>query len=97
MVQPPIKSAIERATAIRDHLVPLIQAASATHEANGVHTLLFMVAGFTITYRPIEDGLRMEVWRRNPLMRIEWNGTAVKLLSFRPGDWERTIMGLHEA
>jgi hypothetical protein len=96
MVRPPIKSRIERATAIRDHLVPLIQAASATHEASGVGTLLFMIAGFTITYRPIKDGMCMEVWRRKPLMQIEWNDTAVKLVSFKPGGWERTIMELHE-
>jgi hypothetical protein len=61
MVQPPSQSAIQRATAIRDHLVPLIQAASAKEGING-YPLLFMAGGFIIGYREVACGTRMEVW-----------------------------------
>jgi hypothetical protein len=95
MVQPPSQSAIQRAIAIRDHLVPLIQAASKREGMNG-YPLLFMAEGFVIGYREVAGGARMEVWRHRPLMRIEWNDEGVNNVSFKPGDWERAIMTLRE-
>jgi hypothetical protein len=53
--------------------------------------------GFIIGYRKVIRGTRMDVWRQRPLMRIEWNGAAVKVLSFAPGDWEQAVMALCEA
>jgi hypothetical protein len=96
MVQPPSQSAIQRATAIRDHLVPLIQAASKREGMNG-YPMLFMAEGFVIGYREVAGGTRMEVWRQRRLMRIEWNDKGVNVVSFTPGDLERDILTLREA
>jgi hypothetical protein len=40
MAQPPQASEAERAIAIRDHLTPLIETASAAHAMNGTPSLL---------------------------------------------------------
>jgi hypothetical protein len=92
----PFPGATERATAIRDHLEPMILAASERERMNG-SPLLFMAEGFLIGYHKVANGKRLDVWRQRPLLRIEWNGTTVTVLSFVPGDWERQIMTLREA
>jgi hypothetical protein len=96
MTQPPQASEAERAIAIRDHLMPLIETTSAAHEMSGTPALLFMTDGFTIGYRKMSDRRRLEVRKRILLLRIEWTDAGTRVVTFRPGDWERTIMALRE-
>jgi hypothetical protein len=97
MIQPPQSAETERAIAIRDHLVPLIETASAAHEMNGTPALLFLTAGFTIGYRKVADRRRLDVWKRTPLLRIEWTDAGIKVVTFKPGNWEGALMALREA
>jgi hypothetical protein len=95
MVMTPFPDATKRAVIIRDHLVPMIEAASDREGMNG-SPLMFMAEGFMIGYRKVAPGTRMDIWRQRPLMRIEWSDAEVRVLSFAPGDWERAIMALRE-
>jgi hypothetical protein len=96
MPRTPFPGATERAIAIRDHLVPLILAASEREGMNG-NPLMLTAEGLFIGYRKVARGTRMDIWKHRRLLQIEWNGAEVRVLSFTPGEWERTIMTLREA
>jgi hypothetical protein len=101
MIQPPNQSEFDRAVAIRDYVIPLIQAMADVEKASTAPVLIYIARSFTLGYRRTSseepacgDRNRLDVRRRKRLMRIEWSDVETKLVSFRGGEWEREIMRL---
>jgi hypothetical protein len=75
----------DHAIAIRNHLVPLIVEALRREGVTPEPVLIFIVGKFTISYRKLASGFRLEISHRRRLMQIEWCGSTITVAACRGG------------
>lgn len=85
----------ERAMMIRDHILPQMIRYGRSESSGGQQGLVLRTAGLTFSLSAHSGGfLVMDIWYRGKMMSIGWRGQEFKLVSFRSGDWERSVLAL---